>query len=194
MNAPTLATPAWQTTPEAWKSLRGIHTPWIAEVSPHQLAAMNGRTRRAYDAKRSAEWDASAKGYAAWLAEVMAGYDAGAFGLNHPELCERARDAIRTELVARARRAEEAAEKARRDAALADHWTRETAKPGALVWTPVYGWMRVRRCNPTSATLEELKPRPGSVFAPRFPWAQCLKRDPNDPADEPPAAAQETSP
>lgn len=191
MNAPTLATPAWQTTPEAWKSLRGIHTPWIAEVSPHQLAAMNGRTRRAYDAKRSAEWDASAKGSAAWLAEVMAGYDAGAFGLDHPELCERARDAIRAELVARARRADEAAEKARRDAALADHWTRETAKVGAPVWHFIYRWMRVRRVNRETVTLA---PMDGGTFAPKVAWRDALRRNPNDPADEPPAAAQETSP
>ncbi len=191
--APTLETPAWQTSPEAWKSARGIHTPWIAEISPMQYAHLPASQRRAYDAKRRDEWSASAEGYAAWKAEVMAAFDAGAFDHRDPTLDRAVREAVSVELMARDKAAAARAEAERRQAVEADHWTRETAKPGVLVWTPVYGWMRIRRCNPTSATLEELKPRPGSVFAPRFPWAQCLKRNPSTPDAPPPAAAEETA-
>ena len=105
----TRDTPAWQIAAVAWKGVRGIHTPWIAEVSPMQLGAMNGRTRRAYDERRRAEWDASAEGHAAWRAEVMAAFDAGAFTLDHPELHREARDAVRRALFARSKRAAEAA-------------------------------------------------------------------------------------
>lgn len=184
--APTIDTPAWQTSPEAWKSVRGIHTPWIAEVSPMQRGQMSARQGAAYDARRSAEWDASAKGYAAWLAEVMGAFDAGVFGLEHPELHERARDAIRTELVARDKRAAEAAEAARRAAVLADHWTRETVRVGDAVWHFIYRWMRARRVNRETVTLA---PMDGGTFSPKVPWRDALKRNPNDPADEPPQAA-----
>lgn len=187
----TRDTPAWQCAAVAWKGVRGIHTPWIAEVSPMQLGAMNGRTRRAYDARRRAEWDASAEGHAAWRAEVMAAFDAGAFTLDHPELHREARDAVRSELVARAKRAAEEAEAARRRAVEDDHWTRETAKPGDPVWHILYRWMRVRRVNRETVTLAPLD---GGRFAPKIAWRDALKHNPNDPADAPPPAAEEVRP
>lgn len=191
MTAPTLATPAWQTTPEAWKSLRGIHTPWIAEVSPMQLGLMRPNARKAYDEKRRREWEASAEGFRAWLAEAMAAFDARAFTLDHPDLHPAARDAIRTELVARAQRAEAASAEARREAAFADHWTRETATVGAPVYHVIYRWMRVRRVNRETVTLAPLD---GGRFAPKVAWKDALRRNPNAPDDPPPAAAEETRP
>lgn len=184
--APTVDTPAWQTSAEAWKRARGVHTPWIAEVSPMQLGMMSPRQRAAYEKRRSAEWSASATEYAAWRVEVVAAFDAGAFTLATEGAHYDAREVVRVEFARRRERAAKEAADAVRAAAMADHWTRETATPGALAWVQVYGWMRVRRCNEKTATLEPLDPTPGSRFAPKFPWQQVLRANPHNPTETPP--------
>ena len=182
MSAVTRETPAWQTTPEAWKSARGIHTPWIAEISPHQLASLPASQRRAYDAKRRREWDASAEGYAAWLAEVMAAYDAGAFDPRDLRIPRAVSEAVGIERVRRAAAAEKQAAEAARAAVLADHWTRETVKVGDAVWHFIYRWMRVRRVNRETVTLAPLD---GGTFAPKVAWRDALRCNPNDPTERP---------
>lgn len=52
MSAPH--TPAWLVSASKFLADRGVHEPWIAEVSGHQLAAMSKRGRAAYEEKRRA--------------------------------------------------------------------------------------------------------------------------------------------
>lgn len=99
-----LEIPAWQMGRDAYQTRKGVHRPWIAEISPVQYGRMSKRGKVQYDNKRSAEWGASAKCAEAYRAEVMAGYDKGAFSLEHSaglDVHPEARNVVTWELRAR---------------------------------------------------------------------------------------------
>lgn len=93
-----------------YRSIMGIHQPWIAEISGVQYARMSERAKRAYDEKRSREWGASAAGASQWQSMVETLALAGDIDLSTPGLSDEARGAVA--LIDR-RRAEQAAETAR---------------------------------------------------------------------------------
>jgi hypothetical protein len=49
----------WCMTASQYQAAMGIKQPHIAEISPMQYAGLSRRGKAQYDAKRSAEWDAS---------------------------------------------------------------------------------------------------------------------------------------
>lgn len=69
-------TPAHEMTRAQWKCLRGIHTPWVGEVSGVQRSLMSGAAQRRYDAERRAEWQASADAATDYARLVIEAYDA----------------------------------------------------------------------------------------------------------------------
>ena len=116
------ARPVWQLTRDGYQYARGVHRPFIAEVSALQLQRMSGRARRAYEERRRGEWDASAQCAADYAAEVCAAFDGGAFKLDDPALSPDARTVIvRRQLdadAARVKAAVQAAEEINRAAGL----------------------------------------------------------------------------
>lgn len=102
--------PAWKTTPSMYLAAHGIHEPWIAEISPAQYAGLSKRGKAAYDEKREAEWEASARGKRAWLEEVIEAVRSGEY--DAATASDAARDAV-----AHVRRVEEKerAERARQE-------------------------------------------------------------------------------
>ena len=72
----------WQMTPSQYQARKGVHQPWIAEISPFQHAGMSKRQKRTYDTKRAAEWQASADVKTKWQQEVLEAYERGEFTLD----------------------------------------------------------------------------------------------------------------
>jgi preprotein translocase subunit YajC len=84
----------WKYTAYQYQAAMGVHEPHIAEISPMQYAGLSKRGKAQYDAKRSAEWDASAACKQEWRALVMAAHDADAFNQHDPSTSDEARQAI----------------------------------------------------------------------------------------------------
>ena len=68
---------AWQTSPLQWCVANGAHVPHIGEISPAQYGSLSARAKKAYDAKRAREWEASGATKAEWERRVLAAYAAG---------------------------------------------------------------------------------------------------------------------
>lgn len=107
--AKELPRPVWQLSRDAYQAHKGVHRPWIAEISPMQYAGLSKRARQEYDAKRSREWDASAACAQAYADACFAAYENDLRILEHPEIHPDAKTAIffavkrRTEALDRAR-------------------------------------------------------------------------------------------
>jgi hypothetical protein len=190
--APALETPAWQTSLGAWRARHGAELPMIGEVSSVQRARMSATAQRRFDAERADAWSAAGECGTQWRDAVIAAYDAGEFTLSTEGLHPEARDVIRGVLV---RRDEERAarEKATAYAAASrDRYTSETAKPGDVAFTYLYGWVRITRCNPKTATLARIRDNDGR-FAPREPWNRVLRADPTG-QTKPPSATNPHNP
>jgi len=86
----------WKMTPDQYQSIKGIHQPWIAEISPAQFAGLSKRQKGEYEAKRSKEWQASADVKAEWRNKVVAAHERGEFSLDDPNITKEAKDAIRS--------------------------------------------------------------------------------------------------
>lgn len=76
--------PAWELSASQYCTQQGVKEPWIAEISPMQLGLMPKRARAQYDAKRSAEWAASAECKAEWRRKVVEASLAGVFDWRNP--------------------------------------------------------------------------------------------------------------
>lgn len=134
LQAERLAKP-WTTDASRYQSALGVKQPWIAEISPVQYGRMSARAKKAYDAKRAAEWEASGVAKERWRKEVLRAFDLGQFRLDDDDVTEDAREAVRLGQ----RRVAEAAEKS----ALALARTANQVLPGELeVGDRVYDLMR----------------------------------------------------
>lgn len=85
-----MAARPWETTPQAWQRVRGVHAPWIAEISPAQFAGMSGRRKLAYQGQRSEEWAASAACKDEWKTILLLARKAGLFDRNQAGVSEAA--------------------------------------------------------------------------------------------------------
>lgn len=90
--------PAWTMGPDRYQYLRGVHRPWVAEISPMQLGCMSRRQQERYRAKRAREWDASDACREEWRGAVVAAYKSGAVSLTTPNLHADARKALLQEM------------------------------------------------------------------------------------------------
>lgn len=120
--------PAHEVSRAHWKAMRGVHAPWVGEVSGVQYGLMSAAARRRYDAQRRAEWQASADASDDYARACVEAYDAD------PTVFDRAsqdaREAIRFELARRAAR-----DRASRMTALtAENADLSTVRDGDLVW------------------------------------------------------------
>jgi hypothetical protein len=122
----------YEVTSGQYRSIMGIHQPWIGEISPVQYARMSDRAKRAYDEKRHREWSASAEGAAQWQRMVEALALAGEIDTKTPGMFDETRGIVA--LIGR-RRAEQEAEAAKvereRRRALAE--TQATQAPERMV-------------------------------------------------------------
>jgi hypothetical protein len=84
----------WKYTAYQYQAAMGVHEPHIAEISPMQYWHLSKRGKAQYDAKRSAEWDASAACKQEWRAAVIAAHDADEFNQHDPSTSDEARQAI----------------------------------------------------------------------------------------------------
>jgi len=87
-----LKTP-WFTNPSHYLFLRGVHEPWIMEISPTQYARMSEREKIRYDKKRNEEWQASADAKNEYANLVYKAYQEGKFDINDPKVHPEARSA-----------------------------------------------------------------------------------------------------
>ena len=97
----------WTTDAARYQSALGVKQPWIAEISPVQMGRMSARAKKAYDAKRAAEWEASGVAKERWRKEVIRAFELSLFRLSDDEVTNEAREAVRFEQ----RRAEDLAQK-----------------------------------------------------------------------------------
>lgn len=84
----------WEMTPYQYQAMKGIHQPWIAEISPFQFSRMSERQKKQYEAKRSVEWQASADVKIEWKNIVIDAYEKGLFTLDDPNILKEVKDAI----------------------------------------------------------------------------------------------------
>jgi hypothetical protein len=79
----------WTMSGSMYLSRKGIHEPWIAEISPMQYAQMGKSAKVAYDRKRHKEWQAASDGKAEWAKLVFDSFKKGLFDKGdkdvHPE-------------------------------------------------------------------------------------------------------------
>lgn len=96
--APQASPPAiekpWTMSSAQYQHQRGVHQPWIAEISPFQYTNLPKNQKRQYDAKRALEWDASAACKEEYAAAVVAAHAAGAFKETDADVSEDAERAI----------------------------------------------------------------------------------------------------
>jgi hypothetical protein len=71
----------WNESASSYQSLLGVHQPHIAEISGYQYSRMSQRQQKQYDAKRHAEWDASAEAKRTYAEHVVRCWLDGAFDL-----------------------------------------------------------------------------------------------------------------
>ncbi|HEY0174447.1 MAG TPA: hypothetical protein VGB98_25750 [Pyrinomonadaceae bacterium] len=87
-------TPVWKMNRTQYQAARGVHQPWIAEISPMQYGGLSGRGRRAYDAKRSQEWAASGACKTEYDRLVFEAYKRGEFKLKDEGVTKDAESAV----------------------------------------------------------------------------------------------------
>lgn len=84
----------WTMNASQYQLLKGVHQPWIAEISPMQYAYLSKRGKSAYDAKRTREWDASTECKQDYANEVIEAFKSGSFALSDPDASEDAKRVI----------------------------------------------------------------------------------------------------
>ena len=101
--------PAWEIGPDEYQRRAGVYQPHIAEISPYQYARMSKRQQKAYDEKRSKEWDASRRIKEEWRDQVAGAYERGEIDLKTPGLHREAEDVILHVEIEKEKAAKEAA-------------------------------------------------------------------------------------
>lgn len=122
----------WKIGRDLYQARLGIKRPHIGEISGVQYGLMSKRAKKAYDAKRHAEWEASGACATQYAKEVFEAFLDDPGILEHPELHREARTAI---ISAKIRFAE--ADKEARLEALRDDNRIETAeevRAGDRLW------------------------------------------------------------
>jgi hypothetical protein len=71
----------WLESASSYQSLLGVHQPHITEISGYQYSRMSQRQQKQYDAKRHAEWNASAAAKCDYAEHVVRCWLAGDFEL-----------------------------------------------------------------------------------------------------------------
>jgi hypothetical protein len=91
----------WTMSGSMWLSAKGIHEPWMFEISPFQYARMSKSQKNSYDKKRNKEWDNASKGKAEWAKAVYNAFKNREFNLNdkdvHPDAINAAKIGKSTE-------------------------------------------------------------------------------------------------
>lgn len=91
----------WTYSPASWLYANNVHQPWISEISGMQYAGLSKRAKKAYDEKRSREWQRASDEKEKWLELCLTAYDAGEFTLRSPGLNDEAKDWIERGLLKR---------------------------------------------------------------------------------------------
>lgn len=91
----------WKMGRGRFQALEGVHRPHVMEISTVQYGRMSKSARKAYDAKRSAEWDASAECAAKYARLCFEAYEADPEILKSPDLHPEAKSAIWAEKLRR---------------------------------------------------------------------------------------------
>jgi hypothetical protein len=154
---------AWRMSQDAYQAGKGVHRPWIAEISPAQYAGLSKRGKAQYDEKRAREWDASAACAREYHREVMEAFDRGEVTLTSPDLHPEARSVILGEQIerAKARRAEIFREASERNREMGD------VRVGDVVYDILCGrYGTVTRKHKVSVALD---------FGPGPEWARTAK-------------------
>ncbi|MGF7036412.1 hypothetical protein J2T17_007475 [Paenibacillus mucilaginosus] len=155
--------PIWPMSAAQYQQSMGVHQPWIAEISPHQMAMMVKRARAEYDQKRREEWAASAACKAEYAELLMEAYDLGLF--RRDEVGEDVRSAVNTALY-QSRRAsavntalyqsrKASAEVAKAEVLKANEIRSfEGLKKGDRIFSVMYGYGIVEKINRKSLVLK----------------------------------------
>jgi hypothetical protein len=141
--------PPWMIGPETYQAWRGVHQPWIAEISPFQMGEMSKRQKAAYQKKRSAEWKASGDCKAEWADRVEAAYRLGLIDQSTPGLPKETQDCLFWIIDAN----EKAAAKEKRDRQLEDNQIKDLSElqAGMRVFCPIYQYGVVIKINRKTA-------------------------------------------
>lgn len=138
--------PIWDMHPGHYLHKKGVHDPWIMEISPMQYAGLSGRGKREYDAKRDREWSGAAAAKQEWRALVQ---EAVALGLVDPKTLRDEAKSVYWSGVAAA--SKQSAEDAFIAARVANADTSSLAK-GDICWSIMAsGYVRITKLSAKSA-------------------------------------------
>ncbi len=85
----------WEFSASGWLGHTGVYEPAIFDhCSPSQYAGMGKQQKRAYDKRRSQEWDASIKAKQEWRKLVAEAYERGEISEETPSLSQEAKSVI----------------------------------------------------------------------------------------------------
>lgn len=135
----------WKMSPEEYQGKKGVHAPWIAEISPHQYGSMSKRQQAEYDKKRAGEWQASADVKGEWQHKVRQAHLGGQIDRDTPGLHPDAKRVIVQEAI----RAKELRKKSKRLMVEERRAIRSPSevKTGQTIETTMYGKVTVGKVN-----------------------------------------------
>lgn len=135
----------WILPRSTYLDLKGVHEPWIAEISPAQYAGMSDRQKKAYDKKRSAEWKASGDCEIEFARAVIEAYDQDKFSKEDAKLSDDAHHIIIMELIERDK--QKAKDLLNRIILNNRIKTKNDVKVGSKVFSVVFGYGIVKTIN-----------------------------------------------
>lgn len=155
-------TPVWEMDGDQYLRANNILKPYICEISGHQYALMSKRSQRAYDEKRTKEWQAAIDGQTEWLRLLLAAYDAEEFTLDTPGLSDAAKNQVYYEMARRMKARDRAALIAAREANRIS--SIDQVKIGDRIYHGIYGYAEVIKIN-----RKTIKVKLSSGFSPSDP-------------------------
>ncbi len=145
-------TEPWKHSADQYQAAKGVHQPWIAEISPFQYARMGKQQKAAYDAKRTKEWDASTNVKREHRAAVIEAFKAGKITHKTEGISQDAKRAILGEMHA----TKKAGKEAKRKAVDERRTIRSPSevKPGQTIETTMYGKVKVGKVNRATVSVQ----------------------------------------
>jgi len=167
-------TPAWKMGADAYQARKGVHQPWIAEISPMQYANMGKAAKARYDEKRRGEWDASGAAKGEWAKEVLDAHHRGEISHDTPGLHPEAKDVIRS---AKMEAQKQQAATSLGEAQKQNGSAAEEAKVGDKIHHVIYGPATVAKVNKNTLGLTIERNRQPVAITGQRAHAQWMSSD-----------------
>lgn len=144
----------WEFSPLQYQLAHGVDQPFIGEISGVQHSRLSKRGKAQYEAKRRADWQASADAKNEWAERVQKAYEDGSITKNTPGLSEDAKNAIIRIDISKKAAKERAGQEAKQKDNLIS--SLDQLEKGQILYSNMYGAVGVVRVSPKSTRVQLL--------------------------------------